>query len=113
MSRIDWVPSINHFYQSLGFPPYRWSVFDDTPPFVPVKKPLAELKVALISSAGVSVEGQEPFDPWAVNGLGIREIPINTPFENLRLNNNYYGPPGCLERFQLRPAGATFGRIGG
>ena len=89
MTRIDYVDYLNSKYQSQGFPPYRWSVFD-TSPWTPFEKPLEQSCIALISAGGVSAEGQEPFDPWAINGLSFREIPKNISFEKLKLNHNYF-----------------------
>jgi D-proline reductase (dithiol) PrdB len=76
-------------YQSQGFPPYKWSKFDSSP-WTPFEKPLNQACIALISSAGIFRDDQEPFDPWAVNDLSFRQIPIDTPFERLKLHHNYF-----------------------
>ncbi len=89
MQPIDYVACLNHMYQSQGFPPYRWSQFDSSP-WTPFDKPLNQARIALISSAGVFKDNQEPFDPWAVNDLSYRKIPIETPFERLKLHHNYF-----------------------
>ncbi|MFH2131610.1 MAG: glycine/sarcosine/betaine reductase selenoprotein B family protein [bacterium] len=89
MAQIEYITSLNDMYQSQGFPPYQWSEFE-TSPWTPVSKPLAEMVVSLISSAGISRDNQEPFDPWAVNDLSFRQIPIDTPFEQLTLRHNYF-----------------------
>jgi len=89
MTRIDYVSCINTMYQSQGFPSYRWSAFDSSP-WTPFEKPLDQARIALISSAGVSRKDQEPFNPWAVNDLSIRQIPFDTPFEHLKLHHNYF-----------------------
>lgn len=89
MARIEYVTCLNKSYQSQGFPEYGWSVYDSTP-FVPLSKPLNQSKVALISSGGIFMEGQEPFNGWAVNDFSLRVIPIDTPFARLRLNQNYF-----------------------
>ncbi len=89
MKHVDYVLGLNDMYQSQGFPPYKWSIFDSSP-FTPLKTPVKEASVALISSGGVSMDDQKPFDPWAVNGLDFREIPSDTPFKRLNLNHNYF-----------------------
>ncbi|GAB4348713.1 MAG: glycine/sarcosine/betaine reductase selenoprotein B family protein [Candidatus Abyssubacteria bacterium] len=89
MKPIDYVSALNEMYQSQGFPPYRWSEFDTSPWSLP-GIPLNEGRLALISSAGISRDDQPPFDPWAVNDLSFRQIPIDTPHERLRLNHNYF-----------------------
>jgi D-proline reductase (dithiol) PrdB len=76
-------------YQTQGFPPYKWSVFDQSP-WTPFEKRLSEACVALVSSAGISRDDQEPFDPWAVNDLSFRRIPKDTPRERLQLRHNYF-----------------------
>lgn len=96
MSRIDYVPCINDMYQSQGFPPYRWSEFDSSP-WSPFEKSLDQARIALISSAGIFREDQEAFDPWAVNDLSYRQIPIETPFERLKLNHNYFDHRDALK----------------
>jgi len=89
MAPIDYIDRLNETYQSQGFPPYRWSVHDGTP-WTPVKKPLSKMVISLVSSAGIFMEGQEPFDPWAVNDLSFRLIPVDTPFKVLHLQHNYF-----------------------
>ena len=89
MKPIDYVSALNDMYQSQGFPPYKWSEFD-TSPWSASNKPLSETRLALISSAGIFRDDQEPFDPWAVNDLSFRQIPTDTPNERLRLHHNYF-----------------------
>ena len=89
MASIEYLICLNEMYQSQGFPPYKWSEFKDSP-WTPFDRPLEESSVALISSAGVFVADQEPFEPWAVNDLSFREVPVDTPPERLRLHHNYY-----------------------
>ena len=89
MGNIRYAESLNRMYQGQGFPPYKWSEFDDSP-WTPFEKPLREACIALVSSAGISRDDQQPFDPWAVNDLSFRQIPKDTPFSRLRLNHNYF-----------------------
>jgi len=96
MASIDYVSCLDGMYQGLGFPPYQWSKFDESP-WAHFKKPLQEACLGLISSAGIYREDQEPFDPWAVNDLSFREIPVDTPFRNLRLAHNYFDHRDALK----------------
>jgi len=89
MTPIDYVASLNEMYQSQGFPPYKWSEFDSSP-WCPFERPLAETRVALVSSAGIFRHDQEPFDPWAVNDLSFRQIPVDTQRDQLNLHHNYF-----------------------
>jgi D-proline reductase (dithiol) PrdB len=96
MESIDYVAGLNAMYQSQGFPPYRWSVFDSSP-WASFKKPLKEATLALISSAGIFRQDQEPFDPWAVNDLSFREVPKDTPLNRLKLHHNYFDHRDALK----------------
>lgn len=89
MAQIEYISNLNEMYQSQGFPPYRWSEYDSSP-WTPVTRKLSEMVISLISSGGIFRDDQEPFDPWAVNDLSFREIPVDTPFENLQLRHNYF-----------------------
>ncbi len=96
MKPVNYVSALDDMYQNQGFPPYRWSQFDSSP-WAPLRKPLHETRLALISSAGIFRDNQEPFDPWAVNDLSFREIPVDTPFERLRLRHNYFDHRDALK----------------
>ncbi len=89
MKPVNYLEGLNKWYQSQGFPPYKWSEFDSSP-WSELKKPLSEAKIFLISSAGISMEGQKDFDPWAVNDFSIRKIPVDVQPDKLRINNNYF-----------------------
>ena len=97
---VDWVPGINQFYQSQGFPPYIWSIFD-TSPWVPFEKPLKDACIALLSSAGIFRADQEPFDPWAINDVSFREVPSDTPLERLKLHHNYFDHRDALKDLNI------------
>ena len=96
MVSIDYISCLDKMYQGEGFPPYQWSSFDDSP-WARFDKPLTETCVGLVSSAGIYREDQEPFDPWAVNDLSYREIPVDTPFVNLKLAHNYFDHRDALK----------------
>jgi D-proline reductase (dithiol) PrdB len=89
MARINYVTCLDQMYQNQGFTPYRWSEFDDSP-WTPFEKPLDQTCIALVSSGGIFREDQKPFDPWAVNDLSFREIPVDTPLDKLKLSHNYF-----------------------
>jgi D-proline reductase (dithiol) PrdB len=89
MKPIDYVACLDEMYQSQGFPPYKWSLFDSSP-WCAFDKALGETRLALVSSAGIFREDQEPFDPWAVNDLSFRQIPVDTEPDKLKLHHNYF-----------------------
>ena len=96
MQPINYVSCLDHMYQSQGFPPYQWSQFDSSP-WTPFDKSLNQARIALISSGGIFKDDQEPFNPWAVNDLSYRKIPIDTPFEQLKLHHNYFDHRDALK----------------
>jgi hypothetical protein len=54
---IPYMQRTREYYQALGFSPYRWAHFADTP-FTPLAVPLARARVTLITTAA-------PFQPEA------------------------------------------------
>jgi D-proline reductase (dithiol) PrdB len=62
---------------------YRWRRIDPVP-WTPLRKSLAESRLALISSAGFVLPGQEPFKVNLAGGDGsFREIPSDTDVRRL------------------------------
>lgn len=54
---------------------YRWRRIDPVP-WTPLQKPLSESRLGIVSSAGLSVPGQKPFDTKRKGGdPTFREIP--------------------------------------
>ena len=48
---IPYIRRISTYYQTLGYgKPYRWAQYSDVP-FTPLKKPLADSRVALVTTA--------------------------------------------------------------
>ena len=98
MSYINYISCLDQMYQSQGFPPYKWSQYDESP-WTPFDKSLNQSCIALISSAGIFREDQAPFDPWAVNDLSFRKINVETPFDKLKLHHNYFDHRDALKDF--------------
>ena len=62
---------------------YPWRRIDPVP-WAPLKKPLKESRLALVSSAGLVLPGQEPFDESIRGGdYSTREIPSDTDVSTL------------------------------
>jgi D-proline reductase (dithiol) PrdB len=62
-------------------------------PFLPARRALPMLNLALISSAGAYLDGSEPFAAGAVDGdLTFREIPTEIDAEDLQFIANGYDP---------------------
>jgi len=66
---------------------YPWRRIDPVP-WTPLRKPLSECKLALVSSAGFSLPGQEPFDSTAKGGdPTFRDIPSDVDVKLLVENH--------------------------
>ncbi len=64
---------------------YRQS---DWQPGARLKKPLRQCKVALISTAGLHLGGQAPFDPEIRGGdFSFRELPTGVEIQQLRISH--------------------------
>ncbi len=83
--------------------PYRWIQNDperDPPPWTPIEKPLASLRIALMASGGVHRAEQEPFH--FRNDTCQREIAIESGAADLRVAHFGYDTgnaqldPGCV-----------------
>jgi D-proline reductase (dithiol) PrdB len=60
-------------------------------PWTPVRKPVAESMIALVTTAGVHLKSQEPFNMEDPDGdASFREIPTATPRTDLTITHKYY-----------------------
>lgn len=65
------------------------------PPIAKVKKPLKDSKIAFITTAGVHLKEDEPFD---VNGdYTFRIIPGDVDFSNLKITHDHYDKKEALK----------------
>ena len=106
---IAYIPRTRERYAQYA--PYKWVVNTDAP-WTPLAKPIAEARVALISSGGFYLDGQPPF---VDNDTSIRAIPRGTVVRDLRIHHHGYRDadpdldPNCIfpiERFrELEGAG--------
>src|SRR3989338_6906260 len=60
-------------------------------PWAPVTKPVKDCKIAIVTTAGVHLKNQKPFDMHDPHGdPNYREIPKDTPKEELMITHDYY-----------------------
>ena len=98
-------------FQGMSFP--------DTPgiPWTPLAKPLDRCRIALVTTGGVYVEGQEPYSKS--NDPTYREIPSDTPKGHFRIWHSGYdmGPAkediNCIFPIDLFKELEKEGAIGG
>jgi D-proline reductase (dithiol) PrdB len=63
----------------------------DTTPFAPMKKPLHTCRLALITTGGVHLRSQEPFNMSDSRGdPSFRAIPADTAAADLMITHDYY-----------------------
>ncbi|MCA1558146.1 MAG: glycine/betaine/sarcosine/D-proline family reductase selenoprotein B [Acidobacteria bacterium] len=83
----------------------REDVDDDYPfvennraPFIPARRALPMLNLALITSAGAYLDGTDAFDVTAAGGdVTLREIPVEIEAEDLRYSARGYDPAAVNE----------------
>jgi D-proline reductase (dithiol) PrdB len=74
---IDYIPRTRELYSEYS--PYRW-VVNETVPWTPLRKPLAECKLALMSSGGIVYRDQPRFHR---EDASYRRIPKDARREDL------------------------------
>jgi D-proline reductase (dithiol) PrdB len=98
------------------YPPFHWVVNTDAP-WTPLRRPIAECRVALISSGGFHAAGQPPFKE---NDGSYRLIPRDTDNRDLRIYHHGYRDddadrdPNCvfpLERLRELAAESVIGSL--
>ncbi len=96
----------------------RWSAESDEPPWSPARIPLAEASIALVTTAGVHLQRDEPFDMENREGdASFRVIPGDTAVGDLTITHDYYdhraadGDVNCVFPIERLRELATAGRI--
>lgn len=85
---VDHIKRTRDQYASLGYAPYAWVEEPARPPFVPLRKPLSECRLGLVSSGGVYKAGQVAFH--YKDDISLRVIDTNTPAHELRATHFAY-----------------------
>lgn len=81
----DWLVRIEHMHDDARALP------NPAPAFARLRRPLAESRVGLLTSAGAYVEGDEPFDVDDPHGdPSFRVIPGDVDLSRLRFAHSHY-----------------------
>jgi D-proline reductase (dithiol) PrdB len=90
-------------------------------PWSPARVQLREAIIALVTSAGVHLKDEPPFDMANPEGdASVRVIPADTPFHNLTITHDYYDHRAAdrdvncvfpLERLRELAAAGKVGRV--
>jgi len=90
MSPIEYIKQTREFFAKQGFPAYRWTENIDCPSWAPLRKPLEECRVALLSTGCVYIKDEQlPFEPER-DDLTFREIPKSVDSKTLAISHNNY-----------------------
>jgi D-proline reductase (dithiol) PrdB len=89
MEPIAYVARLNEFYRTQGFPEYKWTIHESAP-LTPLEKPLANCRVAMLTSGGVSCKDARPFNPQARNDLRLDAVDKDTLPQFFVINDDYY-----------------------
>jgi D-proline reductase (dithiol) PrdB len=101
----EWRRRFAQWQQGQGAGSSRDDVGSDYPfvenrraPFIPARRALPMLNLALVASAGAYIDGTDPFDVNAPSGdVSFREIPIEVEEEDLRFAARGYDPKAVQE----------------
>lgn len=84
MTHVKYIDKTREYYRSQGYKePYRWANFEDVP-FTPLRKPLSECTVALVSTSDVAIrrDGEEAKSGDEATLVGnVYSLPTDTPEE--------------------------------
>ena len=116
---VEYIASITERYERLGYAPYRWYRRESAPAWTKLAKPIAESRLAVLSTAGGYALGQVAFH--YKDDTSIRAIPKQTARGDIRfahLTENYLpGPrrdPNCmlpLEHLRTLEADGSIGEV--
>jgi len=98
---VAYIKAITDRYENLGYAAYQWFHAEGPPPFTPLRKPLKECRIGMLSTSGAYVIGQKAY--FYKDDTSTRTIAARTPKQNIHfahLTENYLpGPrrdPGCM-----------------
>ncbi len=90
MSHVRYIDRTREYYLAQGYEkPYRWAENDDVP-FTPLTKPLAESRVAIVTTSDVKLRRD---DPEEVNLFGVGNVyslPSDLSVERLHSRQEHF-----------------------
>ena len=82
---VRYIDAITKRYDQLGYAPYRWFHADEPAPWAAIEKPLSELRLGMLTTAGAYATGQVAYH--YKDDTSIREIPTDTPIDQIRFSH--------------------------
>ena len=85
MDHVRYIDKTREYYKAEGYEkPYKWATFDEVP-FTPLKKPLAECRLALVSTSEIAVKSWDdqrtPLEKGEVGN--VYAVPSGAPLDDL------------------------------
>jgi len=93
---VKYVERLAHRYGQQGFPPYQWTINTEAP-LTPLRRPLAECRVAMLTSGGVSRCAAPSWDPDARNDFRLDVIDADAPADDFQVHDSYYETDSAVE----------------
>lgn len=93
-SYVRYIDKTRDYYRSQGYDkPYQWAQFDEVP-FTPLRKPLSECRVTLVSTSEISIRGVEESEDETRMGIvgGTYTVPSDLGTDQL------YSPSNSFDR---------------
>ena len=88
---IRYVDRLKKHYESQGFPSYDWTINEDAP-LQKLEKPLAECRVSMLTSGGVSRRSDPGWNPQARNDFRLDAVVHDAPSDDFQIHDAYYDP---------------------
>lgn len=86
MEPVRYIDRTKDYYRSQGYEkPYVWA-HNETVPFTPLKKPLAQCRVGLLSTSEIAIRFDPATEPNPISEEGFRgvyELPADVPTDKL------------------------------
>ena len=93
---VKYVERLAHRYGKMGFPAYEWTINTEAP-LTPLRRPLAECRVAMLTSGGVSRCAAPAWDPDARNDFRLDVIEADAPADDFQVHDSYYETDSAVE----------------
>lgn len=85
---VRYIKRIEEKYAKLSYEAYQWVVNPDPPPWQPLSKPLADVRLGLVATGGIYVTGQVAFH--YKDDVSFRAIPKDVATADLRATHFAY-----------------------
>lgn len=86
---VRYVDALAAYYGSMGHPPYQWTINHDAP-FTPLRKPVSQCRITMLTSGGISLCSMPGFDPMARNDHRLDAIPVDASATDFQIHDSYY-----------------------